>query len=331
MGNLGVVYNNIFAPDYAVTGIRQDIDDGAPTAPVVITGSYRPSSGGQPQGLLYRGPLYGTDSSGYIFLEPRFPGQTVTSSIFYGPNTSLFDPNIGAGNLRAVGSYKYSKSGPADHGMMYEGSPDGSGKWTQINVPETVAGAKVANTIPHSTMGDLVVGDYDLAGQAGSGNAFIYNIRTGAYEVLDIGDLATAYGIWQNNGAASVSYTVVGGYSTDGAVNVGFMLDYDAKSGAISHLTPFSGDNQYGLITHFEGITAFDSGYSLAATTDVGAAFAIIERNPDGSFGEPTWVAIANPRSKGISTGNSVYANNLIGIYNPQSGGIQSYMATVSP
>jgi hypothetical protein len=328
MTNPKITYDNIFTPNSSVTGIRRDCGK---DAPILITGSHEPNSGKQPQGLLYRGPLYPTDSSGYIFLTPNFPGQTVTTSIFYGPNTSLFDPEIGEGNLRAVGSYKYSEGGHGDHGMMYQGSPDGSGTWTQINVPERLAGGTVANTIPHSTMGDLVVGNYDLAGKPGSGNAFIYNMRTGMYQVLDIGPLATAYGIWQNDGAGSSLYTIAGGYKRHRGINAGFLLDYDAKKGAIGHPTPFSYDNKPGFLTHFEGITAFGSGYSLAATTEHGAAFAIIEKNSDGSYGEPAWVPIANPCSTGISTGNSVLDNHLIGIYKAPEGGIQSYIATVSP
>src|SRR6516165_3179840 len=101
MANANVTYSDIFAPNSTVTGIRLDSGE---DYPVVITGSYQPDSGKQPQGLVYRGPLYPTDSSGYIYLAPCFPGQTVTTSIFYGPNTPLFDPQIGEGNLRAVGS-----------------------------------------------------------------------------------------------------------------------------------------------------------------------------------------------------------------------------------
>src|SRR5262245_32493611 len=237
MANLEVTYNNIFAPNYSVTGIRQDAGSGHP---VVITGSYQPGSGNnQPQGLLYRGPLYPTDSSGYIFMTPSFPNQdlTVTSSIFYGPNTALFDPSIGPGNLRAVGSYKYSQDGgKLDHGMMYQGSPSpsGPGAWTQINVPDCLAGGTVANVVPHSTRADLVVGNYDLKGKPGSGNAFIYNVKTGLYTLLNIGSLATAYGIWQNGGPSSSAYTVAGGYKHDGGLNVGFLLNYDAASGVFS-------------------------------------------------------------------------------------------------
>src|SRR6185312_2171124 len=128
-----VVYHDIFAANYTVTGIRQD--DGA-GRPVVITGSYQSSVGAAPQALLYRGPLYPTDSSGYAFLAPSFQGRTVTSSVFYGPNTPLFDPDIGAGNVRAVGSYKFAEGGKLDHGMMYEGPWDGLGTWTPIDVPD---------------------------------------------------------------------------------------------------------------------------------------------------------------------------------------------------
>ena len=324
MANAQVTYNNIFAPNYSVTGIRQDAGSGGP---VVITGSYQ--SNNQPQGLLYRGPLYPTDGSGYIFLNPSFPNQTVTTSIFYGPNTSLFDPTIGVGNFRAVGSYKYSQDGGKfDHGMMYQGSPSGSGIWTQINVPDSVAGGPVAFVIPHSTMGDLVVGDYDLK-DLSSANAFIYNVKTGAYTKLTIGRLATAYGIWQNGGASSSSYTIAGGLKPEHGINVGYLVDYDASSGAFSNLTHFSYNNQPGIVTHFEGITAFRSGYSMAAEGDTGAAFATIPRNPDGSFGKAEWMPVKNPNTKGISTGNSVLENNLIGIYEPGSG-IQSYVATVS-
>jgi len=326
MTNPQIAYNNIFAADYAVTGIRRD---SGKDAPVLITGTYETGSSKQPQGLLYRGPFYPTDSSGYIFLAPAFPGQTVTTSVFYGPNTSLFDPEIGEGNLRAVGSYKYSEGGHGDHGMMYQGGPDGSGTWTQINVPESLAGGTVANTIPHSTMGDLIVGNYDLAGKPGSGNAFIYNIKIGVYQVLNIGPLATAYGIWQNDGAGSSSYTIAGGYKSKSEVNLGFLLDYDAKKGSIGDPTTFSYKNKPGSITHFEGITLFGSGYSLAATTDDGAAFAILERNPDGSYREPLWVPIPNPAGAKLNTANSVLDNSLIGIHT-SDGRIQSYVATVS-
>ncbi|MDZ5647396.1 hypothetical protein [Nitrospirillum sp. BR 11828] len=322
-----VTYTDIFAPNYSVTGIRQDGGDGHP---VVITGSYETSAGAPPQGLLYRGPLSPTDSDGYIFLTPTFAGQTVTSSIFYGPNTPLFDPTLGKGDIRAVGSYKYSAGGEADHGMMYQGATDGSGAWTQITVPSDVAGGTVSNTIPHSTMGDLVVGNYDLAGQPGSGNGFIYNLKTGAVQVLDIGALATLYGIWQNSAEGPAAYTVAGGYKDGTGVNVGLLADYDPTTGALSNITKLSYEGKPGLITHFEGITGVPGGFALAATGDAGAAFAHVERLKDGGFGPARWFASTNPATTGLCTANSILENTLIGIYQPASGGIQSYAATLT-
>jgi hypothetical protein len=44
------------------------------------------------------------------------------------------------------------------------------------------------DTIAHSTMGDLVVGNYDLnLGQGVSGNAFIYNMSTRQWTLLQLG------------------------------------------------------------------------------------------------------------------------------------------------
>lgn len=318
-----VTYNDIFASNL-VTGIRQDV--GA----VVITGFCPSGSDGKPQALLYRGPLVPTDSTGFAYLTPSFPGQTVTTAMFYGPTTALFDPEIGAGNIRAVGSYNYTDGGKGAHSMMYQGSLDGSGAWSEINVPEAVAGGTVATTIAHSTMGDLVVGNYDLAGQPGSANAFIYNIKTKIYSVLDIGSLTSAYGIWRNGDNPSTSYTIAGGYKSGHGLNKGFLLNYDPATGRVTDLTNFSYNNDPGIITHFEGITGVAGGYTMAAATDVGAAFAMIPRNADGSFGVAKWLPIANPASVGLCTGNSILENNLIGIYQTSGGGNQSYVATVT-
>jgi hypothetical protein len=72
------------------------------------------------------------------------------------------------------------------------------------------------DTIAHSTMGDLVVGNYDLnPGHGASGNAFIYNMSTRLWTLLRLGgSLAsgtTLYGIWQDGGPGSSNYTLAGG------------------------------------------------------------------------------------------------------------------------
>lgn len=328
MNTDSVTYTTIFPPNSLVTGIRRDV---GPDGRVLITAGRVSVEDAPVHALIYIGPLTPMDDAGYRTLLPVFPGQTVTSSTFYGPNTALFNPELGAGNLRAVGSYSSQADGGEQHGMMYEGDPDGTGTWTQIDMPDDLAGGSVGNTILHSTMGEIVVGNYDMSGKVlSSVNAFLYNTTTGAYTALNIGAMTTAYGVWQNGGSGSSSYTIAGGCKHDGGLNKGFLLDYDAATCAITNLTFYSFDNVPGFLTHFEAISGIPGGYSMAATSKSGASFATIVRNADGSFGAARWVPIANPASASLTTGNSVMDNNVIGIYHPAGGGIRSYLAVVS-
>ena len=334
-----IVTSNIFAPNYSVTGIRSENAD---NTLVLITGSC-PLSGAQTQAMLYRGPMNPTDSSGCICLTPNV-GKTITSSLLYGPDTPLFNPSIQAGHVRVVGSYKYANDplGNVDHGVLYEGPPDGSAGWKTIDISDSVAGGVVRNRIPHSTMGELVVGNYDLtAADPGKFNAFIYNIHTGKYQQLKlklesgiVAELVTAYGIWQN-GIGSTSYTIAGGLYDGSGLNVGYLVDYDSETLLTSNLKTFSYDTEPGLLTHFEGITECGEGcYSLAATgdqdaADSGAAFAVVKRKADGSFSEAEWQRVEAAGS-GVTTGNTVLTNNLFGIYTTGNG-FQSYVAENLP
>jgi hypothetical protein len=321
-----VRYAQILETDESVTGVR-----GAGGADVVLTGSYQ--SGGATQGLLYRGPLFPTKKGKIYTPAPTFPSQTVTSSLFYGPNTFAFDPSLGAGNVRVVGSYQQESTGSENHGFIYKGPlysgttvPEGA-TWTEINVPSGMAGGTVQDTIPHSTMGDLVVGNYDLASAPlSTGNAFIYDIRSASWKLFNFGGSMTnetsAYGIWHNGGA---SYTIAGGTDHHG-IQMGFLVDYDSVSKKFSHLTLY----EHYLITHFEGITGTAQGFNLIATTAAGAAFASVTVNPDGSFSNAIWTPIAYPGSK-LSTGNSVYQNVAMGIYTVEgSESFRSYIAAVA-
>ena len=292
-------YETILGVNESITGVR-----GYDSTGVVLTGSYV-ENGGAPQGQWWQGSLQ-TGSGTTYRVSPALSGQTVTSSIYYGPNTALFDPGLGSGNIRVVGSYQYKESPPAvhDHGVMYTGPLNGTGPtatWTQIDVPSTCAGGTVANTIPHSTMGDLVVGNYDLLGAPGSFNAFVYNISTSsctpfAFDpIFGTDALITAYGVWQN-GIGSSHYTIAGGARHEG-INQAFLVDYSPTTG-FSNPTYFREDSLAG-VSHFEGITGRDGGYNLVGTVvgpgDRGAVFVSIDRRPDGTFGRATWVPIKYP------------------------------------
>ena len=295
-------------------------------------------------------------------LAPPFPG--VTSGTFYGPDTHSFNPNtIPSGQVRAVGSY-VSSSGPAgvhDQGMIYLGPLNGAGgSWKSIDVPANGAhtvghvracpgfrsGCFVMDTIAHSTMGNLVVGNYDLnpsvPGGLASGNGFIYNMTRQQWTLLRLGgsmsNLTTLYGIWQNGADNSPHYTLAGGSSATGTQKA-FLMTYNERTGAFGKPRFYRYGNAPALATHFDGITRVPGGFNLVAiSTAQASSMAFIPFHAGkGSFGRAQWhaVNVANSTlcSGGCShvTGNTVYRNRLMGIYlRTGSSAASSYLATLS-
>jgi len=317
-----ITYNGILRDNESVTGVR-----GYNSKNVVLTGSYL--NRGSVNGLWWLGSL-DTGKGAYYKVVPKIHGQTVTSSLFYGPNTAFFNPTLGAGNVRIVGSYEYAQSArnTLNHGILFTGSLDGrKGNWTQIDVPTSSLavgdGVTVCNTIPHSTMGDLVVGNYDLTTNrlkpipdSNTGNAFIYRITSKTWTIFSPANAGTAssgttvYGIWQN-GSNSNSYTIAGGGIYNG-INTAFLVDYNSDTGKFTNLTYFEDDTTEGF-THFEGITGRDGGYNLIATTSNGPAFVSVNRVANG-FDTAKWTPLNYPGST-MSTGNTVYQDYALGIF----------------
>ena len=155
----GFDYSTVVDPNVVVTGIRSDsLDQGISS--VVITASYN-SGGGNTVAAVYKGSLAGATSPSAVWnqLIPVFSGQSVTSSTLYGPNTAVFTPSLGAGNIIAVGSFMAS----------VRVLPDGSfsdATWTNITIP----GAPV-------TTGNTVIGDYVLGfAPTGTSNSYVATI-----------------------------------------------------------------------------------------------------------------------------------------------------------
>jgi hypothetical protein len=335
----------------AVTGVRGSGGDG-----VVLTGTY--FSGGTSAGFLWRGPLSRAGGAAVSVPRPAFRG--VTADNFYGPDTHLFNPRaIPRGDVRAVGSYVSSDapSGVRNQGMIYLGPVSGrGGRWTSIAVPahgRHVTGhvpacpprrpkCIVMDTIPHSTMGHLVVGNYDLKPTVGSrpisGNAFIYNLSTRRYTLLRLhGSLATKstfYGIWQDGGPGSPRYTLAGGSSADGGQR-GFLINYNERSGRFGRPFFFTYFNRR-VPTHFEGITAVPGGFNLVSMqVGHGPALAHIRVLRRGGFGRARWRRVPTGSSAlcpcKIVTGNTVWRNRVMGLYvNSASPADRTYLAVIA-
>jgi hypothetical protein len=345
-----------------VTGVR-----GETHGDVVLTGLATIGSGTQTAPFLYRGPLARAAGAAVSLLRPSFGG--VTTAMFYGPDTHHFNPaSIPKGQVRAVGTYE-SSSAPAgvlDQGMIYLGPLSGpGGSWTSIDVPARGAhvvghvhacptirrNCFVMDTIPHSTMGDLVVGNYDLSpavhGGVISGNAFIYNMSRRQWTLLRLGGSLSSktsiYGIWQDGGDSSPRYTLAGGSSAHGSSARGnqraFLINYNERTGIFGKPKFFSYANAPALFTHFEGITAVRGGFNLVTQSSaqtVSMAFVPFNSSP-GAFGTAKWYPVnvmGSPVcSSGCSavTGNTVYENHVMGLY-IQTGSTarHTYLATVS-
>jgi hypothetical protein len=343
-----------------VTGVRGESAQSA-----VLTGGVNQGTGLNPAvPFLVEAPLTGPITSSVSTFTPPFTAYK--DGLFYGPDTHMFNPSsIPSGDVRAVGSYETtSKNGVVNQGMVYLGPVTGSGgSWTTIDVPANgqsvvgraracrVSGSNcfVMDTIPHSTMGDLVVGDYDLnvggAHRAVSANAFIYNLRSHRWTLLKLGGSmangTTLYGIWQNGGDRSPSYTVAGGASVrqhPKALQRAFLMNYNERTGSFGAPRYFSYNNNPTLLTHFEGITSVPGGFNVVAQTandKVGMAYIPVKRNR--TFGPARWFAVGVSSSSLCSggcsmvTGNTVYRNRVMGIYIPTASKIpNSYLETFS-
>jgi hypothetical protein len=350
-----------------VTGVRGTTD-----GDVILTGSHAKADGtNNTLPFLYQGPLTSpAEDSGFHALTPQFAG--FVTGTFYGPDTSTYNPDtIPAGQVRAVGSYR-NGDGVFNHGMIYLGPVSGGGAWTTIDVPangsNTVGGVRacpsdqpgcmVMDTIAHSTMGNLVVGNYDLnLGHGVSGNAFIYNMTTHQWTLLQLGgslsSQTTLYGIWQNGGPGSPNYTLAGGSAAHGSSPSGaqraFLMNYNERTGRFGKPRFYSYGNAPALVTHFDGITAVPGGFNLVAISSAQAsslAFIPATGSNWPLFGKATWYPIdvaASPlctappaTSCNMVTGNTVYQNQVMGLYVQQqqsdSGSVSvpgTYLATV--
>lgn len=314
--------------NYGITGVRRDAGGN-----VAITGGTgSPSLQDGTPAFVYYGPLdqmpSSTGAASLHLFMPRFRRQTVTAAQFYGPNTPLFDPSIGAGNIRAVGAYRYNESA-FQNGMMYTGPLDGTGTYVQIHAPGDGVRA-VGDTIPHSTMGTLVVGNFNYQGNQVRGHGFIYDMSNNTYRTVDFGQFSTTlYGIWQNGGPSSTKYTIVGGFGGKGEGAKGFIVDYDSATRKFSHFRAYTFNNRPSIVTHFEGISAFRGGFSLTATSGRGASYAFIPVRKNGSFGRARWVAIKNQINGTPASGDTVIDTSVMGVYPIGNAQVQSYISNV--
>lgn len=273
---------------------------------VYISGFYNSPDGVTVIPFVYKGTLSGK-GSWHVLNYPSSPGATIAATNLYGPN------NGPDSTIRVVGNYNTVET-DTDLGCLYEGPLDGSGNWTTLVPPSS---EPVLATIAHSTMGGLVVGNYNT--QIRVSKAFIYEIETGQYHeiIKPHAKDVTAYGIWHDGGH---SYTICGGYSDFNAktgIGSAYIVDWNNQTKELSNWRSYNYGNDpvNAIITHFDGITSNgEGGYNLTGDW-VGFGHFInqgfyceIKKN------HAKWFPISYP-GKTITSGNSVFEKIVIGSY----------------
>ncbi|HEY1602374.1 MAG TPA: hypothetical protein VGG64_22420 [Pirellulales bacterium] len=313
------------------------------------TGQYYITGSSEDDGMLFVGTIDGTGTA-YVM---NYPTATLNTNV-YGPD------NLGNNLVRTVGTYKnsdYATAAVQVNGFAFGGTLSdvtNPSAWQTIDYPGAVY------NYMHSTMGGLVVGNYDNPYDHGAyslpygpGHATIYNLQTHQFltDVVFPGSMSNSvYGIWYNGGT---SYTIVGGYSNspvnnfanqDAPIGTAFMVDFDSSSGVFTNWASFTAPEGANFLSHFQGISSAVPGvYTLAADTLQSGSngptqgyWVTVTRNSDGSFGPATWTPLAYDgalptgatSSDGLTSADSVYGNQVVGVVIGQS--TFAYQATVN-
>jgi hypothetical protein len=292
---------------------------------------------------LYVGPIVG----GGIYYTLNVPGSNSTTNAYSVDNWS-------GNQVSVVGNY--TNSNGDSRGFLYQGpvannnmlGTVGAAPWYDISY--STADTTYAS-IPHSVMNNIVVGGFQRVGvtayicDISSPTTPICNDMRAAFASLPVAPASSsAYGVWWNG---ETRYTIVGGYSsvvnsdlssTSAKGVKGFIVDYDASSKTYSHFMSYDYNNDASGIytTHFEGITVDPTkgGYNLAGegitangTMNVGLAH--VSRTADGGFTtKPKWVTVSYPNAT-VTTSDTVYQNNILGVYQPGSQVLNGYVANI--
>lgn len=204
-----------------------------------ISGYYL--SGDISSSFVYSGKITG-EGTWNVLSYPSTPTSTVTTTTLYGPNP------IRENYINVVGNYKTLETGDRVLGALYQGKLNGSGIWKTL-IPSKIT----SETIAHSTIGNLVVGNYLEEGHL-FGKAFIYDICTEKYYNISSSYITsiTAYGVWKNH---KHCYTICGGTVTNKRDNVAYLVDWNNNNNTLSNWRFYKYDNDSKmLLTHFNGI-----------------------------------------------------------------------------
>jgi len=336
-----------------------------------VTGFYRTETNTNSQSFVYQGYARPPGKA----LEGRKRSEEKGDGVFHNLNyppqpnltptaTELYSLDlISKRKIHAVGSFS-AEEFTGVQGCLYTGPLTGLGKswpsgqqselssrsespvkaegdWKPL-VPQGLTVLPILNTIAHSVMGDVVVGNYKTDERFS--NAFIYDIKTDQYFPLVTSEFPivsiSAYGVWHNGNEgysrpsgqrskrsgedhsrpsgqrSEEEYVIVGGLARSGLnpdIIEGFMVNWNNKTRRLSKWRLFTAPDS--AATHFEGISRSNSfsddcanSYTLAAQSALNPYFV------RASDHDSTWKVLNYPGSS-TTTSDSVAGDIVIGSF----------------
>ncbi len=253
---------------------------------------------------------------GFIITAGRF------SHVYYpgSADTVPYGPAF-AEAIRVVGSYKLPGQ-KTNHGFFYDAAQRPKYQYFALDYPGAT------NTIPHSTLRRLVVGNWNRLGVGNSdfekypasGHGFVYDLTSKKFASFD------APGASSTTCFAIAGNAIAGGYTKPKGVHVVHGYIYD-----MSHASWHTYDHPGAIITHFDGI----SGTGKPGNYDLTGDWVSLGGEPHAFFlavrgWKPVrWLAIDYPNAT-LTSGNSVFTSRgltkVIGIY-VDAGNVNGYVA----
>ena len=273
----------------------------------------------------------------------NYPESNITS--VYGPDY------IGEGVYRLVGSYRKNNDNSV-YGFFYQGTL--FDLQNSINYKTILTNGNF--TYIHSTMGDILVGNYDNVEQYntyglpfGPVNGFLQIISNGKrVNIVYPGSISnTVYGIWYNG---DNSYTLCGGYSND-AVSItdvyknglprpignAYIVNYDILTNSFSNWTSINYPNSTNVVTHFEGISSSSKNKYELAVDSINllnnlniASYALLSTDYVHNFQVNYWTDLNYPLPGTVTSANSVANKIVVGTYVNKDDTSIAYQANIT-
>lgn len=253
--------------------------------------------------FIYKGPLDGTGN----FYQLQF------SSTLPIIETNLFGPiDIDDNGIRVSGTCTLDNINKIRIACYYEGPLDNSGIWHTIIIPQE----KITNTVAHSVVNNLVVGNYQIKNNQldMTWESYIYDIKNDEYHYIIKENIKNivSYGILK----IDKYHFVICGSLIINNIEVAYTVNWNNKKKQLYDWKTYQFDNNTSVqVTRFNAISQLHNKYLLIGyytlNNQTSGFMATIKNDTI------IWESIDFPGAM-TTRGNSIDDHLIVGIYNEQ-------------